>query len=75
MLVRVHPVHIPQGQQVVDVTEPATLVKLAERYGLPILHWTRGDVETYVINDDAITYRYSASHMAAPTSGSPATPM
>jgi hypothetical protein len=75
MLVRVHPVHIPQGQQVVDVTEPATLVKLAERYGLPILHWTREDVETYVINDDAITYRYSASHMAAPTSGSPATPM
>jgi signal peptidase I len=58
LMVRVHPVHTPQGRPIVDVAEPATLVKLAERYGLLILHWTRSDIETYVVQDDAITYRY-----------------
>jgi hypothetical protein len=67
----VNPVQTPQERPVVDVTEPATLVKLAERYGLLILHWTSDGAETYLVQDDAITYRYrtSATHPTAPTNG------
>lgn len=72
LLVRVHPMHTPQGRPIVDVTEPATLVKLAERYGLLILHWTRSGIETYVVQDDAITYRYRTG--ASLEADSPETP-
>jgi hypothetical protein len=61
LLVRVEPMPTPHGHTVVDVTEPATLAKLAERYGLLILHWTRSNVETFIVQDDATTYRYRAS--------------
>ncbi len=43
---------------VIDVAEFGTLVKLAERYGLLILHWTRSDIDTFLVHDDASTYRY-----------------
>jgi hypothetical protein len=74
LLVQVHPVQTPEGRPLVDVTEPGTLVKLAERYGLLILHWASDDVETYLVQDDAITYRYraSATHPTAPTRSSSA---
>jgi len=36
----------------------ATLAKLAERYQLLVLHWSRSDVETFVVQDQATTYRY-----------------
>jgi signal peptidase I len=69
LLVRVHPVQAPEGGSVVDVTDPATLVKLAERYGLLILHWTTDEIATYLVQDDPITYRYRTSTTeAAPTS-------
>jgi hypothetical protein len=48
----------PQGRPVIDVTTFATLAKLAERYGLLVLHWTRSGVETFVVQDENITYRY-----------------
>jgi hypothetical protein len=50
----------PQGRQVIDVTTFPTLAKLAERYGLPVLHWNRSGMETFVVQDESITYRYRA---------------
>ncbi|MDQ0241428.1 signal peptidase I [Arthrobacter bambusae] len=58
LLVRVHPMPAPQGRPIIDVTTFSTLAKLAERYGLLVLHWTRAGVETFVVQDENITYRY-----------------
>lgn len=58
LLVRVHPMPMPHGRPVIDVTTFATLAKLAERYGLLVLHWARSEVETFVVQDENITYRY-----------------
>jgi signal peptidase I len=60
LLVRVQPMPAPQGRQVIDVTTFPTLAKLAERYGLLVLHWNRSGVETFVVQDESITYRYRA---------------
>jgi signal peptidase I len=58
LLVPVHPMPTPPGRPVVDVPEFATLARLAERYGLLVLHWSRSDVETFVVQDESTTYRY-----------------
>jgi signal peptidase I len=60
LLVRVHPMPAPQGRPVIDITTFSTLAKLAERYGLLVLHWARSGVETFVVQDENITYRYRA---------------
>lgn len=60
LLVRVHPMPAPQGRPVIDVTTFPTLAKLAERYGLLVLHWNRSEVETFIVQDENITYRYRA---------------
>lgn len=60
LLVRVHPMPAPHGRPVIDVTTFPTLAKLAERYGLLVLHWSRSGVETFVVQDENITYRYRA---------------
>lgn len=68
LLVRVEPISSPTGRPVIDVSEFATLVKLAERYGLLVLHWSRSNVETFVVQDESITYRYrTAASPAAST--------
>jgi signal peptidase I len=66
LLVRVHPMPAPQGRPVIDVTTFSTLAKLAERYGLLVLHWARSGVETFIVQDENITYRYRAGAEAAP---------
>lgn len=66
LLVRVHPMSAPQGRPVIDVTTFPTLAKLAERYGLLVLHWARSGVETFVVQDENITYRYRAGSGPAP---------
>lgn len=66
LLVRVHPMSAPQGRPIIDVTTFSTLAKLAERYGLLVLHWARSGVETFVVQDENITYRYRAGTEAAP---------
>lgn len=71
LLVRVHPMPTPQGRPVIDVTTFATLAKLAERYGLLILHWTRSDVETFVVQDENITYRYRPGTNQPPSETAP----
>ena len=61
LLVVVQPMVTPATRPVVDVTEFATLAKIAERYGLLVLHWTRSGVGTFVVQDEGTTYRYRAS--------------
>lgn len=58
MLVRVEPMPTPTERTVIDLVVFATLAKLAERYELLVLHWLRSDVETFVVHDQATTYRY-----------------
>lgn len=58
LLIRVHPMPAPAGRPVIDVDTFATLAKLAERYGLLVLHWARADVETFIVQDEGTTYRY-----------------
>jgi hypothetical protein len=67
LLVRVHPILAPQGRPVIDVTTFATLAKLAERYGLLVLHWSRSGLETFVVQDENITYRYRTGEPQTPS--------
>lgn len=71
LLVRVHPMPAPQGRPVIDVTTFSTLAKLAERYGLLVLHWSRSGVETFVVQDENITYRYRPGAEPAPAEPQP----
>lgn len=57
LVAHVEPVVEPPGRTVVDVTEPATLAKIAERYQLMILHWSCEGVETFSVRDAAASYR------------------
>jgi hypothetical protein len=58
MLARVHPISSPPGSSVIDVNAFATLAKIAERYGLLVLHWVHSDGETFIVQDENTTYRY-----------------
>jgi signal peptidase I len=58
LLLLVEPMPLPAGRPTVDVTDFATLVKLAERYGLLVLHWSRSDVHTFLVQDEGASYRY-----------------
>lgn len=71
LLVRVHPMPAPQGRPVIDVTTFPTLAKLAERYGLLVLHWSRSGMETFIVQDENITYRYRPGSELAPTAHQP----
>jgi signal peptidase I len=69
LLVRVDPMPTPPGRPVVNVPEFKTLVRLAERYELMILHWARNNAETFIVQDEGTTYRYrcNVSHSPVPT--------
>ena len=58
VLLPVAPIAIPPGRPVVDVPDVKSLVRLAERYGLLVLHWSRSGVDTYVVQDAETTYRH-----------------
>jgi signal peptidase I len=73
LLVPVAPMPTPPGRPVIDVTDFTTLARLAERYGLLVLHWTRSGVDTFVVQDDATTYRYRAGTTEPALTGLPAT--
>lgn len=66
LLVRVNPMPAPAGRPVVTVTDFKTLVRLAERYELLIMHWTRNDAETFVVHDEGTTYRYHCASTDSP---------
>jgi signal peptidase I len=61
LLVEVDPITTSAGRPVIDVTEFPTLARLAERYGLLILHWSRSGTETFLVQDENNTYRYRAA--------------
>jgi len=74
LLLRVQPITIAAGRPVVDVTDFPALARLAERYGLLVMHWTRSGVETFIVHDDGITYRYrtgTAATRPTPGTGTP----
>lgn len=58
LLLPVEPLVKAPGHRIIDVTDFTTLVRLAERYGLLVLHWNRSNIETFVVQDDSVTYRY-----------------
>lgn len=66
-LLRVRPTPVAPGHAVVDVVTFADLAKLADRYGLLVLHWSRSGVDTFVVRDESTTYRYRAGIEADPT--------
>jgi signal peptidase I len=72
LLVAVHPMPVAPGRPVVDVTDIAKLAKVAERYGLLVLHWERSGVETFVVQDEAATYRYRTNSGQHPREQAPA---
>jgi signal peptidase I len=63
LLVDVEPSSTVAGRPLVDVTRFATLTKVAERYGLLILHWSRSGVDTYLVQDQSATYRYRVGNV------------
>ena len=66
LLATVQPIATPPNVPVIEVTEFATLAKLAERCGQLVMHWSRSDVETFVILDEGTTYRYRTSSAGTP---------
>ena len=58
LLLPVEPMPTPPGRPVVDVTEFKSLARLAERYDLLVLYWTRSGIDTFVVQDDTTTFRY-----------------
>lgn len=64
LLVPVHPMPTAAGRPIIDVVDFPTLAKLAERYGLLVLHWSRSDVETFIVQDDNTAYRYRTGDAA-----------
>jgi hypothetical protein len=58
LLLDVQPMPTPPGRPVVDVPAFASLVRVAQRHELLVLHWTRSGVHTYIVQDDATVYRY-----------------
>jgi signal peptidase I len=69
LLVPVEPMTTAPGRAPIDVTDFATLAKLAERYGLLILHWSRSGVETFIVQDENTTYRYRTGDTKATERG------
>lgn len=57
-LLQVRPAPFAPGDAIVDVVTFADLVRLADRYGLLVLHWSRSDVDTFVVREQGTTYRY-----------------
>jgi hypothetical protein len=73
LLVAVAPMPHPPGRPVIEVADFATLARLAERYGLLVLHWSRSGVDTFVVQDDATTYRFRTGTVPASSDAPTAT--
>jgi signal peptidase I len=63
LLVEVQPMAAPTDRAVVEVTAFRTLVRLAERYHLLILHWTADGSTTFTVHDDTTAYRYTTGEV------------
>jgi len=71
LLATVEPIATRSNVPVIEVTEFATLAKLAERCGQLVMHWSRSDVETFVILDEGTTYRFRTCSAETPPIGEP----
>lgn len=69
LLLSVEPVALPLGRPLVEVPVMADLARLAERYGLMVMHWCRGGVHTYVVLEEQTTYRYRNAKSAQSAKG------
>jgi hypothetical protein len=67
LILTVMPVALMPGRPVVDVPDVDSLVKLAERYGLLVLTWSRGGIDTHVVQDENTSYRYRSGTGGAST--------
>jgi signal peptidase I len=67
LLVDVQPISTPPGRPVVDVPAFSELVRIAERYETLILHWSRCDVDTYLLQDDITVFRYRSTRGSGAT--------
>jgi hypothetical protein len=76
LILPVLPLALSPGRPVVDVPDVASLARLAERYGLLVLHWSRGGVHTYVVQDEGTTFRcrFGGREAPVPTELEPARP-
>lgn len=66
LIVPVNPITAPTSRPVVDVHDFATLARLAGRYGLLVLCWSRSGVDTFIVQDDATSYRFRAGAESSP---------
>lgn len=66
LLLPVLPMASAPGRAVVDVSDIASLARIAERYGLLVLHWSRSGIDTYVVQDELTTYRFRSSAASDP---------
>lgn len=66
LLLEVQPMTSGAGRPVVDVTAFSALARLAERYGLLVLHWSRSGVETFMVQDENTTFRYRTAAVIEP---------
>jgi hypothetical protein len=71
LILPVLPIALAAGRPVVDVPDVESLAKLAERYGLLVLAWSRSGVDTYLVQDESTTYRYRAGGQPEPVSEVP----
>ena len=58
LIASVVPMAMPANARVIDVADFATLAKVAQRYGLLVMHWSRSDVDTFLVLDETAGYRY-----------------
>lgn len=57
-LLTVEPVAVPSEHLLVEVSDTATIAAVAERYDLPILHWSRDGIDTFLVHDEVTSYRF-----------------
>jgi signal peptidase I len=72
LLATVAPTSAPTDRQVVDVADFPTLARMARRYGLLILTWSRSGVHTYLLVDDTTAYRYRCGEGSSAVEPEPA---
>ena len=69
LLVPVLPTDVGSGAGIIDVLGIEPLTGLAKSYGLPVLHWSRGEETTYIVHDEDTAYRYRAAVRVHETPG------
>ena len=67
------PVALVPGSAVVDVPSVRSLVRLAESWQLPVLHWSRSSIDTFLVLADGVSYRHRVTTASPPAEVSPTT--